>query len=82
MESANSRTRTDSSPLEINFLSRERVFLSHQFGYTFAPSNDLSPKQHIKELVKVAQDVLLIDSTEIAEELTRKAVKQFLFIKV
>ena len=84
VESTNSRTRVDSSASEINFLSRERKssipVLSHPGD---RPSvNDPSPKQHIKDLLKVAQDVLSIDSTEIAEEITRQAVKKFLDIKV
>jgi hypothetical protein len=45
-------------------------------------SNDLSPKQHIKDLGKIAQDVLSTDLVEIAEEITHQAVKQFLVIKV
>jgi hypothetical protein len=88
MESTNGRTRTDSSSSEINFPPRERkssiplpkaVLSSYQGD---RPSADPSPKQHIKDLVKVAQDVLTVDSTEIAEEITRQAVQGFLKIKV
>jgi hypothetical protein len=91
VESANSRMRTDSSFSKINFPPRERkssiplpkaVLSSHQVDRTYVYSNDLSPKQHIKDLGKVAQDVLSTDSAEIAEEITRQAVKQFLVIKV
>ena len=85
-----STTRTDSTALEINFPSRERrssiplaktVLLPYQADRTVV-HNDPSPKQHIKDLVKTAQDVLSIDSMEIAEEITRQGVKQFLIIKV
>lgn len=90
VESTNGRTRTDSSSSEINFPSRERkssiplpkAVLSSYQGDRPSVYNDPSPKQHIKDLVKVAQDVLSVDSTEIAEEITRQAVKQFLRIKV
>ncbi|KAF9569596.1 ras GEF [Agrocybe pediades] len=40
-----------------------------------------SPKQYIKDLVKIAGDILLMDSTEIAEEVTRTGLKQFMAIK-
>lgn len=43
---------------------------------------DQSPKQHIKDLVKLAQHVLNTDSDEIAQEITRQGVKRFLEIKV
>lgn len=45
-------------------------------------AHDQSPKQQIKELVKVANDVMNIDSTEIAQEITRTVAKRFLMIKV
>jgi len=91
LESINSRTRTDSSSSEFNFPSRERkssiplpkaALLPYQVNHISLHSNDPSPKQQIKDLVKVAQDILTIDSAEIAEEITRRAVKQFLLIKV
>ena len=90
MEGTNGRTQTDSSSPEIVFPSRERnssiplpkaALVSYQ-GDRPSVYNDLSPKQYIKDLVKVAQDVLSIDSVEIAEEITRQVVKQFLSIKV
>lgn len=90
MESTNGRTQTDSSSSEITFPSRERkssiplpkAVLSSYQGDRPSVYNDPSPKQYIKDLVKVAQDVLNIDSVEIAEEITRQTVKQFLSIKV
>ena len=90
MEDSNSTTRTDSSSLAINFPTGEHrssiplpkaALPSHQVDRMPA-YNDLSPKQHIKDLVKVAQDVLSVDSAEIAQEITRSAVKDFLIIKV
>ncbi|KAJ2927137.1 hypothetical protein H1R20_g9946, partial [Candolleomyces eurysporus] len=44
-------------------------------------SNDLSPKQHLKDLVKLANDVLNCDPEELAQEITRQWVKRFLEIK-
>lgn len=43
---------------------------------------DLSPKQQIKDLVKLAQEVLTLDPDEIAQEITRVEVKLFLEIQV
>lgn len=45
-------------------------------------SVDPSPKQQIKDLVKLAQDVMNSDADEIAQEITRQGVKRFLEIKV
>lgn len=42
---------------------------------------DLSPKQHLKDLLKLANDVLNVDSEEFAQEVTRQWAKQFLKIK-
>ncbi|KAJ3530908.1 hypothetical protein NMY22_g8378 [Coprinellus aureogranulatus] len=42
---------------------------------------DLSPKQHLKDLQKLANDVLNADSEEFAQEVTRRWAKQFLSIK-
>jgi hypothetical protein len=44
-------------------------------------SNDPSPKQHLKDLVKLANDVLNYDSEELAQEITRQWVKRFMEIK-
>ena len=44
-------------------------------------STDLSPKQHLKDLLKLANDVLNVDSEEFAQEITRQWSKQFLSIK-
>jgi len=49
---------------------------------TNAETSDLSAKQLIKELVKVAQEVNAIDSEEIAQEITRTEAKMFLDIEV
>jgi len=48
----------------------------------YSHTEDQSPKQQIKDLVKLAQDVLSTDSREIAEEITRTGVRQFMLIKV
>lgn len=88
LESTNNRRRSSS---EINFPLRERkssiplpkaVPSSHPVNYPFVSFADPSPKQLIKDLVKIAHDVLSIDSAEIAEEITLQAVRQFLVIKV
>jgi hypothetical protein len=89
VECTNGRTWTDSTS-GTNLLSRERKSsiplpkVLHPSNQGDRPTvyNDPSPKQHIKDLVKVAQDVLSMDSQEVAEEITRQAVKQFLSIKV
>jgi hypothetical protein len=90
MERTNGRTQTDSSSPEVIVPSRElksniplpkAALSSYQGDRPFA-HYDPSPKQYIKDLVKVAQDVLNIDSAEIAEEITRQVAKQFLSIKV
>lgn len=44
-------------------------------------SAEPSPKQQIKDLVKLAQDVMNSDADEIAQEITRQGVKRFLEIK-
>lgn len=41
-----------------------------------------TPKQLLKDLVKLANEVLAIDSDDIAKEITRQGVAQFLKIKV
>ena len=40
------------------------------------------PKHQIKELLKISQQLALIDSTEIAQEITRIEAKAFLEIEV
>ena len=84
------RAQTGSSSSEIIVPLRERkssiplpkaALSSYQGDRPFV-HYDPSPKQYIKDLVKVAQDVLNIDSAEIAEEITRQVAKQFLIIKV
>jgi hypothetical protein len=43
---------------------------------------DPSPKQLLKDLVKISNEVLVTDSEEIAQEITRQCASQFLIIKV
>ncbi len=43
---------------------------------------DPSPKQLLKDLVKLSNEVLVTDSEEIAQEITRQCARQFLIIKV
>ena len=43
---------------------------------------DPSSKQQIKDLVKLAQDVMNSDADEIAQEIARQGLKRFLEIKV
>ena len=90
VEGTNGRTQTNLSSSEIIIPSRQskpsiplpKSALSSYQGDRLFVYYDPSPKQYIKDLVKVAQDVLNIDSVEIAEEITRQAAKQFLSIKV
>ncbi|KAF8872129.1 ras guanine nucleotide exchange factor domain-containing protein, partial [Gymnopilus junonius] len=62
-------------------LPHPKAMLPPQLNNPYQPLNDYTPKQHIKDLVKLAQDVLSTDSEEIAQEITRKGVKQFLDIE-
>jgi len=41
-----------------------------------------SPKQLLKDLVKISNEVMVTDSEEIAQEITRQCARQFLIIKV
>lgn len=43
--------------------------------------NELSPKQHLKDLVKLANDVVNCDAEDVAQEITRQWVKRFLAIQ-
>jgi hypothetical protein len=70
------RERKSSLPLPIALLSPAPLNGINPHAY------DQSPKQHIKDLVKLAQSVLNTDSDEIAQEITRQGVKRFLEIKV
>ena len=75
------------SSTAVSFPSRERkhslplpkALLPSQ---TYVVSQDPNPRQHIRDLVKLAQDVLNTDSDEIAQEITRQNVARFLAIKV
>lgn len=71
-----SRERRTSLPLPNALLSPTQLNGVNPHAY------DQSPKQHIKDLVKLAQTVLNTDSDEIAQEITRQGVKRFLEIKV
>ncbi|CAA7265781.1 unnamed protein product [Cyclocybe aegerita] len=68
-----SRERKSSLPLPKALLSPSQV--------NGALSNTLEPKHQIKELTKLASDILTIDSQDIAQEITRQGVKKFLAIK-
>ncbi|KIM48182.1 hypothetical protein M413DRAFT_61272, partial [Hebeloma cylindrosporum] len=70
-----SRERKASLPLPKALLAPAQLNGSNPHAY------DQSPKQHIKDLVKLAQAVLNTDSDEIAQEITRQGVKRFLEIK-
>jgi len=71
-----SRERKSSLPLPKALLSppQPNGIIPHPY--------DQSPKQHIKDLFKLAQTVLSTDSDEIAQEITRQGVRRFLEIKV
>lgn len=71
-----SRERKSSLPLPKALLS-----LSQPNGVNPQPY-DQPPKQHIRDLVKLAQTVLNTDSDDIAQEITRQGVYHFLKIKV
>lgn len=71
-----SRERKSSLPLPKALLSPAQLNGINPHAY------DQSSKQHIKDLVKLAQIVLNTDADEIAQEITRQGVKRFLEIKV
>jgi len=85
---ASSSTHMSVNFTKVSFPSRERksslplpkALLSPQ---TSGPSlsQDYSPRQHIRDLVKLAQDVQGTEADEIAQEITRSNVKKFLEIK-
>ncbi|KAF8973945.1 ras guanine nucleotide exchange factor domain-containing protein [Flammula alnicola] len=87
-ETAGSPQAPSSSP-KIIFPSRERkaslplprALLSPQTNGLHPTTYDQSPKQHIRDLTKLAQDVLNTDSDDIAQEITRQGVRRFLAIK-
>ena len=72
-----SRERKSSLPLPMLLYNPGPTLNSNQ-----TDSVDPSPKQQIKDLVKLAQDVMNSDTDEIAQEITRQGVERFLEIKV
>lgn len=66
----NVRERKSSIPLAKGMMA------SYQYS-----SSDLSPKQHLKDLVRLANDVLNTESEDIAQEITRQWLKRFMAIK-
>lgn len=70
------RERKASLPLSKVWLSVSQSNGHHQ------TSAEQHPKQYIKDLVRLAQDVMNTDSDEIAQEITRQAVHRFMIIKV
>jgi len=75
-------------PLPLPAPARERkpsiplpLILANNPG-TGSSEPDTSEKQQIKDLVKLAHEVLAVDPDEIAQEITRVEVKLFLDIKV
>lgn len=67
------------------FPSRERkssLPLDKTLQQTAVPTNDPLPKHPLKDLVKLATEVFMTDSEEIAQEITRQCATQFLVIKV
>jgi RasGEF N-terminal motif len=53
-----------------------------KFGVGASSPSTPSPKQQLKELVRLANDVLACDVIELAQEITRQWVKLFMAIKV
>jgi hypothetical protein len=68
--SPQSRERKSSLPLPRALLSPSSIPTEH------------NPKQHLRDLVKLAQEVSGIDSEEIAQEITKQGVRKFLMIRV
>lgn len=73
-----SRERKSSLPLP-----KSLIFASGSSSNNHHPDVvDIPVKQQIKDLVKLAQEVMLLDPDEIAQEITRVEVKLFLDIQV
>lgn len=70
------RERTASFPLP-----RARLSVSQSNG-NYSTLAEQQSKQYIKELVRIATDVMNTDSEEIAQEITRQGEKLFMVIKV
>jgi hypothetical protein len=75
-------SRERKSSLTLNAKSFAMANTSPLLHSANTDTSDLSFKQLIKELVKVAQEVNAIDSEEIAKEITRTEAKMFLDIEV
>jgi hypothetical protein len=71
-----SRERKPSLPLPLVLASGSTV------GASQTEFADTSEKQQIKDLVKLAQEVLALDSDDVAKEITKLEVKLFLDIQV
>ncbi|KAH9486912.1 Ras guanine nucleotide exchange factor P [Psilocybe cubensis] len=69
------RERKSSTPLP------KTISIPPQLNSYLQSNQDQPPKQQLKELVKLAQEVLNTDPSEIAQEITRIWVKLFLNIK-
>lgn len=78
---ASARERKQSLPITAKSLVTQNhtpTIASGQSG----DSQESSPKQLLKDLLKLSQDVQNTDSTEIAQEITRMEIQMFLDIEV
>ena len=74
------RERKSSLPLTAKALVTPNINIStHNVQ---SEVTDMSPKQVLKELQKLSQDVYLLDPSEVAQEITRIEIKLFLQIEV
>lgn len=76
-----SRERKQSLPLTAKSLVMPTAKPSYSNGGSI-DSADFSTKHILRELVKISQELADIDSTEVAQEITRMETKLFLDIKV
>lgn len=76
LSSPPSRERKPSLPLPLVLASGSST------GTNKTESHDTSEKQQIKDLVKLAQEVLALDADHIAQEITNLEIKLFLDIEV
>ncbi|EAU93003.2 hypothetical protein CC1G_06723 [Coprinopsis cinerea okayama7 len=79
--SSKSATQDQSPPSNLRERKSSLPLTKSILGGSSANSTDPSPKQQLKDLTKLAQDVLNCDSEEIAQEITRQWVKRFMEIK-
>jgi len=73
-------THASSVDSAISASSRERR-PSFPLSKSISSSGEPSPKHHLKDLVKIANEVAACDPEDIAQEITRQWVKRFLGIK-